>query len=343
VWIYLETSRLEVKQLKYSAFDRELLAAFLSVRHIRYLLDGRRFHILTDHKPLTQALYRVSDPWTARVQRQLAFLAELTSDVRHNPGKVNVIADALSRPPPSVVADEKEPIGSSATAWRGGKPKPTPPSSSPPAAAAQGASATSATLASSCSGPLPSSPSPPAAAARVASATSAVPASALYSGDFAAMAAAQWTCEDTQEIISKSSLKIKFFPTTGKDLACDVSQVTARPVVPVSFRKQVFSSIHNITHPGIRARKQLISVRFVWRKMGSQIAELCRDCQSCARSKTTTTVHSSVQPIEMPAKRFSHVHIDLVGPLPAYQPPAWDTLTCSQWWTGVPGGRRPFC
>jgi hypothetical protein len=108
VWIYLETSRLEVKQLKYSAFDRELLAAFLSVRHIRYLLDGRRFHILTDHKPLTQALYRVSDPWTARVQWQLAFLAELTSDVRHNPGKVNVIVDALSRPPPSVVADEKK-------------------------------------------------------------------------------------------------------------------------------------------------------------------------------------------------------------------------------------------
>jgi hypothetical protein len=96
-----------------------------------------------------------------------------------------------------------------------------------------------------------------------------------------------------------------------------MSQVTARPVVPVSFRQQVFSSGHNIAHPGIRASKRLISARFVWRKMGSQIAELCRDCQSCARSKTTTTGHSSVQPIEMPEKRFSHVHIDLVGPLPA--------------------------
>ncbi len=51
------------------------------------------------------------------------------------------------------------------------------------------------------------------------------------------MAAAQQTCGDTQEIISKSSLKIKFFPTTGRDLACDVSQVTA--VVPVSFRQQI--------------------------------------------------------------------------------------------------------
>ncbi len=151
----------------------------------------------------------------------------------------------------------------------------------------------------------------------MASATSAAPASPFFSGDFAAMAAAQRTCVDTQEIISKSSLKIKFFPTTGKDLACDVSQVTARPVVPVSFRQQIFSSLHNIAYPSIRASKRLISARFVWKKMGSQIAGMCRDCQSCARSKTTSTAHSSVQPIEMPARRFSHVHIDLVGPLPA--------------------------
>jgi hypothetical protein len=47
------SKKLDSTQLKYSAFDRELLAAFLSVRHFRYLLDGRRFHILTDHKPFT--------------------------------------------------------------------------------------------------------------------------------------------------------------------------------------------------------------------------------------------------------------------------------------------------
>jgi hypothetical protein len=93
------SKKLDSTQRKYSAFDRELLAAYLGVRHYQYLLDGRRFHILTDHKPLTQALHRVSDPWTSRQQRQLTFLAELTSDVRHIAGKANVVADALSRPP----------------------------------------------------------------------------------------------------------------------------------------------------------------------------------------------------------------------------------------------------
>jgi hypothetical protein len=58
------SKKLDTAQLKYSVFDRELLAAYLSFRHFRYMLDGRKFHILSDHKPLTQALHRVSDPWT---------------------------------------------------------------------------------------------------------------------------------------------------------------------------------------------------------------------------------------------------------------------------------------
>ncbi len=66
--------------------------------------------------------------WTPRVQRQLSFLAELTSDVRHVPGKANVVADALSCLPPSAVASVKEPSGSLAIARQGGKPNTSPPS-----------------------------------------------------------------------------------------------------------------------------------------------------------------------------------------------------------------------
>ncbi len=117
------SKKLDAAQLKYSAFDCELLAAYLSVRHFWYLLDGRKFHILSDHKPLTQAMHRVSDPWMARVQQQPSFLAELTSDVRHIAGKANVVTDALSRLPPLAVASVKEPSGSPATARQGGKPE----------------------------------------------------------------------------------------------------------------------------------------------------------------------------------------------------------------------------
>ncbi len=36
---------------RYSTFNRELLAAFSSVRHFRFLLEGQQFCLLTDHKP----------------------------------------------------------------------------------------------------------------------------------------------------------------------------------------------------------------------------------------------------------------------------------------------------
>jgi hypothetical protein len=65
---------------RYSTFDRELLAAFSAVRHFRFLLEGRRFCLLTDHKPLVTSLLRTTPPWSARQQRQLSFIAEFTSD-----------------------------------------------------------------------------------------------------------------------------------------------------------------------------------------------------------------------------------------------------------------------
>ncbi len=74
--------------------------AFSAIRHFRFLLEGRRFSLLTDHKPLVSALFRTSPPWSGRQQRQLSLIAEFTSDIRHTPGAENVVADALSRPPP---------------------------------------------------------------------------------------------------------------------------------------------------------------------------------------------------------------------------------------------------
>ena len=45
---------------KYSVLDRELLAAYLSIRHFSFMLEGRDFLLITNHKPLTSALFRSS-------------------------------------------------------------------------------------------------------------------------------------------------------------------------------------------------------------------------------------------------------------------------------------------
>jgi hypothetical protein len=62
------------------------------------MLEGRRFTLYTDHKPLTQALAKAADPWTARQSRHLSYVAEFTSNIRHMAVADNVVADTLSRP-----------------------------------------------------------------------------------------------------------------------------------------------------------------------------------------------------------------------------------------------------
>jgi hypothetical protein len=46
---------------KYSTFDRALRAVYLTVMHFCFLLDGRQFHVMTVHEPLTVALQADDD------------------------------------------------------------------------------------------------------------------------------------------------------------------------------------------------------------------------------------------------------------------------------------------
>ena len=84
--------------MKYSAFDRELLGVFLAIRHFRHMLEGRPFHIWTDHKPLCGALGSSAEK-SPRQTRHLSYISEFCTDIRHVSGESNVVADALSRPP----------------------------------------------------------------------------------------------------------------------------------------------------------------------------------------------------------------------------------------------------
>ena len=92
------SKKLSSAESKYSAFNREILAAYSSVRHFRFLLETREFTLFTDHKPLTLALFRSSLPWSAQQQFHLAHISKFTSDIVHIPGSENGVADALSRP-----------------------------------------------------------------------------------------------------------------------------------------------------------------------------------------------------------------------------------------------------
>ena len=91
------SKKLSSAEKKYSAFDRELLALYLSVKHFRATLEGRSFTIFTDHKPLCGAIASSVEK-SPRQIRHLSFVAEFCTDIRHVSGEANVVADALSRP-----------------------------------------------------------------------------------------------------------------------------------------------------------------------------------------------------------------------------------------------------
>ncbi len=89
--------KLSSAEVKYSTYDRELLAIFAAIRHFRGQLEGRNFVIYTDHKPLQYAFESMSEKASPRVVRQLDFIGQFSTDIRYVPGLENVPADAMSR------------------------------------------------------------------------------------------------------------------------------------------------------------------------------------------------------------------------------------------------------
>jgi cleavage and polyadenylation specificity factor subunit 1 len=133
---------------------------------------------------------------------------------------------------------------------------------------------------------------------------------------YEALAAGQLTCSQTQLLRESTTLKIVKLKVGQAELWCDVSRGVARPLVPALHRRAVFDAVHSLAHPGIRASRRLVAQRFVWKGCNKNVAEWCRDCQHCQRGKITKQATAAVQPIPIPGRRFSHVHVDLVGPLP---------------------------
>ena len=83
-------------ETRYSAFDRELLAVYATMKHFRHNLEGRNYFVNTDHKPLRFVMSSVTKRASLRQTRHLAFIAEFTTDIRYVKGETNFVFDALS-------------------------------------------------------------------------------------------------------------------------------------------------------------------------------------------------------------------------------------------------------
>jgi hypothetical protein len=91
------SKKLTIAQQKYSAYDRELTAIYQSIIHFKFLLEGRKFIIFTDHKPLIFAFKQTPEKASPRQLRHLDLIGQFSTDIRHIAGKDNIVADLLSR------------------------------------------------------------------------------------------------------------------------------------------------------------------------------------------------------------------------------------------------------
>ncbi|GFX92432.1 transposon Tf2-11 polyprotein [Trichonephila clavipes] len=137
--------------------------------------------------------------------------------------------------------------------------------------------------------------------------------------DYDCIAETQQTDEELHTLIaSGTSLELKkvTFPNSSTEIMCDLSTGTARPYIPKQHRQDVFSAMHNLSHPGIRRSVHLMKQRFVWPSISSDVAKWARYCLACQKSKIHRHTRSPLSSFQEPSQRFDHVHLDLIGPLP---------------------------
>ncbi|UYV74058.1 hypothetical protein LAZ67_11001992 [Cordylochernes scorpioides] len=218
------SKKLSPAETKYSAFDRELLAAFLSVKHFSYFLDGKTFMLFTDHKPLTYAFTSKSER-SPRQERHLNYLSQFSMDIRYVKGSENIVADTLSRIEIETFNHTKVNL------------------------------------------------------------------------DLNAFPEIQEKDKELKTLIdnSNSSQTIKLIkqqvPFCNKLIYCDISTGNPRPFVPENFRRQIFNSLHNLSHPGIRATRKLITQKYFWPKMNQTINHWSKSCLDCPLPHSENCTH----------------------------------------------------
>ncbi|GJP83938.1 hypothetical protein CLOP_g14039 [Closterium sp. NIES-67] len=83
-------------EASYSSYEGEALAAVWAVQHFR--MQGLRFTLVTDHRPLTWLMR--NQTLTGRNVRWAMRLQEYESDIKHRLGKTLQHVDGLSRNSP---------------------------------------------------------------------------------------------------------------------------------------------------------------------------------------------------------------------------------------------------
>ena len=153
----------------------------------------------------------------------------------------------------------------------------------------------------------------------VADALSRITINDIQAGiDYQALAVEQQNDPESEAYrTSITNLTWEYIPINNAQVLCDVSTGRPRPFVPTSFRRKIFDVVHELSHPSIRSTIKLIKAKFVWHTMAKDIRDWARTCDACQRCKVQRHTRTDIGTFPQPQRRFAHIHVDIVGPLPA--------------------------
>ena len=126
----------------------------------------------------------------------------------------------------------------------------------------------------------------------------------------------------------------------GHSLLCEVSDPqNPRPLVPAGERNIIINLIHHNDHPSIKESVKRISKDYYWPNLRNNVTDFVRSCHPCQVAKQARTVNPGVGLYPVVDKRFSFIHLDVVGPLPesegfTYLLSVYDR--CSRWFDALP-------
>ena len=129
---------------------------------------------------------------------------------------------------------------------------------------------------------------------------------------------AQQTCKEIELVKAgkhPTSVIFQSIKMGESNVFCEMSLAQPRPFLPKPLRAFVMKQMH-FSHDGIKESVRKMSSHYYWPEMRAEITRFVQSCHGCQ----STTADRSKKPhyghFEVPDQRFSHCHVDIVGPLP---------------------------
>ena len=106
-----------------------------------------------------------------------------------------------------------------------------------------------------------------------------------------------------------------------------------------TLRQVILNNLHSLDHAGQKEILYRASRTYYWPKLSKDVSRFVKTCHPCQTVKPARKIQPKSRIFKVPDTRFSHLHTDVVGPLPASEGMRFIlTIMCrkSKWVESIP-------